>query len=113
MKKGLVITATLLAVLTAGILFLYAEEKAPPKELTFEAKNGNVTFNHETHVAAAKGDCKACHPTLFKQEKAPLGYKEGMHKKAEEGKTSCGACHHAGGTAFETKGNCAKCHVKK
>ena len=37
-----------------------------------------------------------------------------MHKTAEAGKTSCGACHVAGGAAFATAGNCAnsKCHVK-
>jgi hypothetical protein len=60
MKKGLVITATLLAVLTAGILFLYAEEKAPPKELTFEAKNGNVTFNHENRKRLRSDTRKGC-----------------------------------------------------
>ena len=93
--------------------FVIAEEKAPPKELTFETKQGNVVFNHEKHLAAAKGDCKTCHPGLFPEEKAPLNFKEGMHKKAEADKKSCGACHHAGGTAFETKANCAKCHQKK
>jgi hypothetical protein len=35
-----------------------------------------------------------------------------MHKPAETGKTSCGSCHNPGGPSFETKGNCAKCHVK-
>jgi c(7)-type cytochrome triheme protein len=54
-----------------------------------------------------------CHDKLFKQEKGDLKYKESMHKTAETNKTSCAACHVAGGTAFETKGNCNKCHVKK
>ena len=54
-----------------------------------------------------------CHDKLFKQDaKAPLNFKAAIHKTAEAEKTSCGACHHPGGTAFETKGNCAKCHVK-
>jgi hypothetical protein len=36
-----------------------------------------------------------------------------MHKTAETAKTSCGTCHHPGGAAFETKGNCTtKCHIK-
>jgi c(7)-type cytochrome triheme protein len=72
-----------------------------------------VTFDHAKHVEAAKKDCKACHPGLFPMEKAPLNYKEGMHKKAEAAKTSCAACHRPGGASFESKGNCQKCHVKK
>jgi hypothetical protein len=35
-----------------------------------------------------------------------------MHKPAEAAKKSCGHCHNPEGPAFETKGNCAKCHVK-
>ena len=113
MKKGVVITVTLLAVLAAGIVLMYAEDKTPPKEIVFEAKNGNVTFNHAKHLEAAKNDCKVCHPGLFPESKAPIAFKEGMHKKAEAGKTSCAGCHVAGGTSFEVKGNCTKCHVKK
>ena len=30
----------------------------------------------------------------------------------QHGTLSCGACHVAGGKAFESKGSCAKCHVK-
>lgn len=87
-------------------------QKAPDK-LTFSAKNGNVTFNHATHVKLAKGDCKSCHDKLFKEDaKAPLNFKAAMHKTAETEKSSCGGCHHPDGAAFETKGNCAKCHVK-
>jgi c(7)-type cytochrome triheme protein len=64
-------------------------------------------------VKQAKNDCKACHDKLFQQSStAPLNYKAAMHKAAETGMTSCGACHHAGGTAFGAKGNCNKCHVK-
>jgi len=96
-----------------GTLALHAQEKKAPEKLTFAAKNGNVTFNHAAHVKAAKGDCKTCHDKLFKEDaKAPLNFKTGMHKPAEAEKTSCGACHHSDGAAFETKGNCAKCHVK-
>jgi mono/diheme cytochrome c family protein len=35
-----------------------------------------------------------------------------LHKTAEAAKTSCGGCHTPGGPAFESKGNCGKCHVK-
>ncbi len=106
----------LLAVLTAlclisGLVALAAVN--PPEKLVFESKMGNVTFQHAKHVERAKGDCKVCHDKLFQQSaKAPLNYKAGMHKPAEASKTACAACHVAGGTAFVTTGNCAKCHVK-
>ena len=58
------------------------------------------------------GDCTACHEKLFPQSRAPLNYKAGMHKPAEAKKTSCAGCHHAGGTSFESKGNCNTCHQK-
>jgi len=90
-----------------------AQDKKAPDTLSFTAKNGNVTFNHEAHVKKAKGDCKTCHDTLFpKDAKAALNFKPALHKTAETAKTSCGFCHTAGGASFESKGNCAKCHVK-
>ena len=92
---------------------LVAQDKKAPEKLTFTTKNGNVTFDHAAHLKRANGDCMVCHDKLFKQDaKAPLNFKAAIHKTAEAEKTSCGACHHPGGTAFETKGNCAKCHVK-
>ena len=78
----------------------------------FTAKNGNVSFNHATHVKAEKGECTACHPKLFPQKIEPINFKANMHKTAVEGKTSCGACHTPGGKSFTTTGNCTKCHVK-
>ena len=96
-----------------GTFALMGQQKSPPAKLTFTTKNGNVTFDHAAHVMREKGDCAACHPKLFMQDaKAPLNYKAGLHKTAETGMTSCGSCHHAGGAAFESKGNCNKCHMK-
>ncbi len=110
MRYVLVLAVTLSLV---GVLNLGAEDVKPPAKLVFQTKMGNVTYNHAAHVTRVKGDCKVCHDKLFKQSsKAPLEFKAAMHKTAEANKTSCGACHHPGGTAFETKGNCAKCHVK-
>jgi len=108
---------TLISSLFIGVLLgglgLLAQEKKAPEKLTFSAKNGNVTFDHAAHLKRANGDCKTCHDKLFKQDsKAPLNFKAGLHKPAETAKTSCGFCHTSGGVAFETKGNCAKCHVK-
>ncbi|MBI4878016.1 MAG: hypothetical protein HY822_25580 [Acidobacteria bacterium] len=110
---------TLISVFTTFVLLCglaaLAQEKKPPEKLVLQAKTGNVTFDHTAHAKREKNDCKACHDKLFKQDaKAPLNYKAGMHKPAETAKTSCGACHRAGGSAFGTVGNCAnsKCHVK-
>jgi c(7)-type cytochrome triheme protein len=99
----------LISVVALGVL---AQEKKPPAKLVFETKVGNVTYDHAAHLKRANGDCKACHDKLWPQEKAPLNFKAGVHKPAEAGKTSCGACHYAGGHAFESKANCNKCHVK-
>ena len=99
----------------AGGFILLAADKAAPSKLTFVAKPGNITYDHAAHAKREKNDCKVCHDQLFKQDaKAPLGFKAGMHKPAENAKISCGFCHHPGGKAFETKGNCtnSKCHVK-
>lgn len=99
-------------VLSAAALGVLAQEKKPPAKLVFEAKIGNVTFDHAAHLKRAKGDCKVCHDSLWPQEKVPLNFKAAVHKTAEANHTSCGFCHAPGGQAFETKGNCNKCHVK-
>jgi c(7)-type cytochrome triheme protein len=92
---------------------IVAEDKKPPEKVTYDAKPGPVTFDHAKHVEKLEKDCKACHDAIFPQAKAPLNYKAAMHKTAETEKKSCGACHVAGGKAFESKGNCQKCHEKK
>lgn len=104
--------STLLAVIVLGALALVAQDKKAPDKMVFAAKNGDVTFNHAAHVTHAKWDCKTCHDKLFPQDKASLNFKAGLHKPAETAKMSCGSCHNPSGPAFETKGNCAKCHVK-
>ena len=108
-----ILLAALLAVAWIAPPLSYAQEKEAPKEMVFEAKMGAVTFDHEQHTELAKGDCTACHDKLFPQSRAPLGFKEKMHKPAEAAKASCAGCHHEGGTAFASKGNCKTCHVKK
>jgi len=100
-----------IAFLLCGLLVLAAADA--PEKLVFQTKMGNVTYQHAKHLERAKGDCKVCHDKLFQQSaKAPLNYKASMHKPAETNKTACAACHVAGGTAFASTGNCAKCHVK-
>lgn len=99
------------------VLPLVGEEKKapkPPETVVFQAKTGNVTYNHKKHVEREKGKCETCHTKLFQQSKAPINFKAAMHKTAEAAKTACAACHREKGPAFGTKGNCAngKCHVK-
>ncbi len=106
---------SVLALFVAGGLATVAQEKKPPAKLTFPTKMGAVTFDHAAHLKREKNDCKVCHDKLFQQDaKAPLNFKPGMHKPAEAKKISCGACHHAGGPAFQATlpANCSKCHVK-
>jgi c(7)-type cytochrome triheme protein len=99
-----------LVFLLSGFLLLMAADS--PEKIIFESKMGKVTYLHAKHADREKGDCKVCHDKLFPQSKAPLNYKAAMHKTAEKAKSSCGACHVAGGTAFASTGACAKCHVK-
>ena len=97
-----------------GLTALLAQTKTPPAKLVFQAKPGSVTFDHTAHIQHEKNNCTACHTKLFAQDaKAPLAFKP-PHSLKEANKTSCGSCHRAGGTAFETKGNCmnGKCHVR-
>jgi len=89
---------------------MVAQEKKAPAKLTFPAKNGAVAYDHAAHNKREKNDCKVCHDKLFPQSNAPLKFKP--HPPAEAKKVSCGFCHRAGGTAFETKGNCTKCHAR-
>ena len=108
MKPFLTIALSLL--LVAGLVALAAEA---PDKMVFESKLGNVTFDHAKHTERVKQDCTACHDKLFPQSREPINFKKGMHRPAEKAKASCAGCHHNGGTAFETKGNCKKCHVKE
>jgi c(7)-type cytochrome triheme protein len=82
--------------------------------LVFESKFGKVTFDHDAHAKREKGDCKGCHDAVFKQDaKAPLNFKDAMHKKSTAAKASCAHCHHPGGKAFDAKAaTCKNCHVK-
>lgn len=91
---------------------LHAQDKKPPQTIVFDSKMGNVTFDHAKHVEREGKKCETCHTKLFPQSREPINFKAGMHKPAEAKKTSCAGCHVAGGKAFESKGNCNKCHVK-
>jgi c(7)-type cytochrome triheme protein len=111
MRKAL---AYFLFLAMLGLTALLAQNKTPPTKFVIQAKTGNITFDHASHAKREKNDCTVCHPSLFAQDvKAPLSFKL-PHKNHEDKKASCGSCHRAGGTAFETKANCSngKCHVR-
>lgn len=105
--------AALLSLIALAGLSVLAQDKKAPDKLTFKSKMGDVVFNHAEHVKLAKNNCTTCHDKLWPQSAtAPLNYKAAMHKTAEAKHTSCGFCHHPGGGAFESKGNCNRCHQK-
>lgn len=115
MKKRtqiVLLLAVAVSLILAMNLWIQGATKPAPAKIVFEAKTGKVTYDHAKHVEREKNDCKVCHDKIFLQSKAPLNFAAGMHKQAEAKKASCAACHVAGGKAFETKGNCNKCHVK-
>lgn len=100
-------------ILVCAVALLSAQQKKQPEKLVFNTKFGNVTFLHAKHTERVNGDCKVCHDKLWPQDaKAPLNFKEGMHKPAEAKKISCAFCHVAGGKSFASMGNCNKCHAK-
>jgi hypothetical protein len=83
------------AIAYAGIAYAAT---APAGPITLEAKQGNVTFKHDTHKGA---DCKKCHGE-GEPKKIGKMEKEAAHKMCQE-------CHKA-----EKKGpqKCGDCHVK-
>ena len=74
---------------------------AGPATLTFETKQGKVTFAHKAHQDKLK-DCKICH------ESDKGGKIAGWSKDKAHG--LCKKCHEEK-KAGPTK--CAECHVKK
>jgi c(7)-type cytochrome triheme protein len=105
-----VILFLLALTIAAGFEALVAQKT--PEKMVFSSKMGNVTFDHTLHAKRANSDCTVCHVKLFPQSRAELNYKASAHKTAEAARTSCGGCHSPGGAAFETKGNCGKCHMR-
>lgn len=63
--------------------------------ITYEAKNGNVSFDHKMH--GEKLGCESCHegtPAAIVVDKAAAHGDtcKGCHKK-QSGPTKCGDCH--------------------
>jgi c(7)-type cytochrome triheme protein len=82
-----------------------------PAAFTFpqgDGSPGRVTFNHDTHVDAARPACVGCHParwSMLKKGQA-VGLQAIRHEAMEKGQ-ACGACH--GKQAFGLDA-CDACH---
>jgi mono/diheme cytochrome c family protein len=82
-------------VLAAGV----AVAAEPPATLTFETKQGKVTFAHKAHQDKLKGDCKVCHGDAapgkiagWSKDKAH-GLCKKCHETEKKGPTKCAECH--------------------
>lgn len=76
-----------------------------------EDSPGMVTFNHDSHVDAAKPSCVSCHPRLFPMLKGSALPKGAItHDKMLKGQ-ACGACHGKGKAAFDFEDGCENCHA--
>lgn len=112
-RAGRRLAAGTFVCLVLAFLPCLAADRKPPGKLVFSARPGNVIFDHAAHVRRVRGNCGACHDKLFKQDAtAQLNWKPGTHRPAEANRTSCGGCHRPGGTAFETRDHCRRCHVE-
>jgi c(7)-type cytochrome triheme protein len=70
---------------------------------------GVVTFNHDSHVDAAKPTCLACHPERFSiLGRSSEATRPAVTHAAMEKGQSCGACH--GKEAFNFE-DCTMCHA--
>ena len=73
-----------------------AAEIAAPGVVVFQAKNGNVTFDHELHMTAA--NCNQCHQVM-PPEKIVLDQASAhklcieCHKEMGAGPVTCTGCH--------------------
>jgi len=110
------IALSALALLLAAAVVGAADLPNLPKALQLpmgEDSPGQVTFNRDSHVDAAKAasSCVACHPRLFPMLKESALKKGAItHELMEKGQF-CGACHGKGKTAFEFDDNCEQCHA--
>lgn len=94
----------------AGLMVLMAATLAMAvsagKSVDWNTSMGKVTFKGDDH--AGKGmKCAECHTKIFKMKKGSAQMKMA---DLNAGKF-CGECHN-GKKAFNTAGNCAKCHKK-
>jgi hypothetical protein len=100
----------ILAIAVLGTTLVFAQAKKAPETVVLKASMGNVTFNHKTHVTAAK-KCDTCHHAS-KPEKAATAPQQACsdcHTKvaAAPMKTKLQAAFH---NPAATAGTCIDCH---
>ncbi|QSV46400.1 cytochrome c7 [Geobacter benzoatilyticus] len=84
--------------IAAAALTIFAAGAAMAADtMSFEAKNGNVSFDHKKHQQVA-GSCKACHekgPGKIEGFGKDWAHKtcKGCHEEKKAGPTKCGECH--------------------
>ena len=96
----------LLAVFAVVGLAVFAV--AAPEKVVFEAKNGNVTFEHAKHEGV---DCASCHHTdSYDSCRSCHDGKAASSSKLPKGDfhTFCIDCHKGAGM----KGMCNECHKR-
>ncbi len=100
---------TLAVILVAALTFVVgtAMAVAPGKTQEWETSMGKVVFDGQKHKDAGLS-CADCHPNIFKMKGGSFDATLDDHNA---GKDYCWACHN-GTKAFESKGNCEKCHQK-
>ncbi len=115
MKKAVALFSfvAFVMVLATGLL------AAAPDKVVLNAKPGNVTFPHKTHVETLKIACATCHHTMKEGEtpakcttchgvdaKAPKA-QDAFHKK-------CQGCHKEQNEKAKKNAptKCTQCHVK-
>jgi predicted CXXCH cytochrome family protein len=97
----------LVAVLSAFALAGAAVDAEPPATITFDAKQGKVTFSHKAHAEKLAKKCQACHADA-KGGKIPNFSKDAAH-------ALCKKCHEETVKATPTvkaPTKCNECHKK-
>jgi hypothetical protein len=97
--------ALLLAVIAVVGMAAYAI--AAPKEVVYEVKMGNVTFNHEAHLAT--GDCATCHHTGEQVSCKNCHTKTSKPSNKDAFHGQCIACHKEKGAG---PAKCTECHIR-
>lgn len=82
--------------ITLAVTVALASSAFAADVITLKAKNGNVSFDHKKHQAAA--ECKVCHVKGagkiegFGKDSAHKMCK-GCHEEKKAGPVKCGECH--------------------
>ncbi|MCB9386089.1 MAG: DmsE family decaheme c-type cytochrome [Bryobacterales bacterium] len=82
-----------------------------PERIFYQNRLGDVSFDHDQHIADEKGNCKTCHDGLWPMAEVGLkGYSEDYHRVAEKNNQSCAVCHAPHKESFGSLNNCTRCH---